>query len=130
MNEEKTIYVVKPSVITVSEIGREHSHWVPDQGFTVITCGHHFVKYSNPTKRDIVTTSIKTIENFELPVYSFRVKTVKKWKFFDDDKWVYKKIDTARGCKITFLNDSTMYVKEVKSEVKKMIEGKLENSSK
>ena len=130
MNEEKTIYVVKPSVITVSEIGREYSYWVPDHGFTVITCGHHFVKYSNPTKRDIVTTSIKTIDNFELPVYSFRLKTFKKWKFFDDDKWVYNKICTARGCKITFLDDSTMYVKEVKSEVKKMIEGNLENSSK
>lgn len=114
--------VVNPKVILVHEIGYVETNYVDDDTLEYIVCGKHFIKMPAPARRNIVTTSIKMIENFELPVYGFQKYYVKKWKFFTKEKWGYKKIDTARGCIITFIDGSRMFVKEIESAVKSMIE--------
>ena len=117
-----SIAVVNPKVIVVHEIGYAERNYVTDDELNYVICGEHFIKRPSPARRSIVTTSIKMIENFELPVYRFQKYYVRKWKFFSKEKWGYKKIDTARGCIITFLDGRRMFVKEIESAVKSLIE--------
>ena len=117
-----SIAIVNPKVIVVHEIGYVETNYITDNGMDYVVCGEHFIKRPYPARRSIITTSIKMIDNFEIPVYSFQKYHVEKWKFFSKEKWGYKRVDTARGCVITFLDGSRMFVKEIESAVKSMIE--------
>jgi len=117
-----SVYVIKPKVISLHETGYVERDYVTNNLLNYIVCGDHFVKYPSPLKRNVVTTSIKTIENFEVPILRFHKCRIRKLWFFCHEKFGYKKIDTARGCMLTFLDGSRMFVKESESEIKNMIE--------
>ena len=118
------ISVTNPKVICVHEIGHSEINHFTDSGLSYVVCGEHFIKNQSPIKRKILTTSIKMIENFELPIYKFKKFLVRKWLFFVREILSYRKEDTARGCVITFLDGSRMFVKEAESEVECMIENR------
>lgn len=110
------------TTMVLHEIGyRDFDKYTPDM-MDLIKCGRHFVKYKQPYKRNIVSTAIKEFENFELPVYKFH-KLPAPFFSFKRDTWKWAKIDTARGCRITFIDGTTMYVSEMESEISDMIRG-------
>ena len=115
--------VMAQKVITVHETGYAERGHVTDDEMHYIPCGEHFVKRPEPLRRNVVTSSLKTIDDFELPVYRFQRRRKKTWWFFGRDVWVYKKVDTARGSILGFLDGTSMFVKETESSVRQMIEG-------
>jgi hypothetical protein len=120
MWNEMTTISVSPQVLTVHEIGRVESDFMsPECDF--LFCGIHFVRFAEPIRRNILTTSIKSIENFECPVMEFYKCRCSRWNIFGKDKWKWRKTEIARGCAIRFLDGDIIFVKEMESTIKEMI---------
>lgn len=111
-----------PIVITVHEIGYEDYDYLSIDMMTYLHCGVHFVKLKTPTRRNIFSTAIKSIEPFELPVYKFSTRIERKFKIFKKEVLEYRKIEIVHGCRISFVDGSTMYVSEPESYIKSIVE--------